>query len=582
MTINVEKLAIHDRPTCSVEWWRAKAPSIDRRLGLPVACALAMSIALALTGQVWHSYDFPTHVFFASHYQRDWWTLWETRWFEGFDVSSYPPLAHQLAALLGWLIGAPAAIGALLAGCLVILPVATYTLARRYFGVPTAGRAAALIVVTPSVFLASYTFGQVPTIFALVTSLFAAAALGCFLERGGASRLALTLALVAVTVAAHHATFIFFGPPLFGAVAFAEILRSAQRQQTIMRCLLVAAATIPVVILVIFPFWVWHATEYVDQVPIDHASRHDLFQDVAAQKLFFWDEHGALILALVFGLLLVRREIRQAAPWYLVAVFLFVLGLGGTTPLPRLLLGSQWDWLTYDRFSLWADVILAILFAAWVSRRLDAGSRGRWPARLAWGLTLVVLGTYGIADALRPTLINSTPAPIDPQPIMAFLQANGRDHWRYLTLGFGEQAGMLNALTDAQTVDGYYFTARRLPVLTQSGIGQIDFSLAMDPEARTIRALLADPVLHHLRWIFTRDPHYLPILVEAGWVDRATLSNGIQVWESPVDVPPVAADSAPSDWRTRALGIWWGTVPLLAFASVLPAALLAWRANRIG
>jgi hypothetical protein len=385
-----------------------------------------------------------------------------------------------------------------------------------------------------------------------------------------------------VTVAAHHATFIFFGPPLFGAVALAEILRATQRRQTIVRSLFVTAATIPVVILVIFPFWVWHATEYVDQVPIDHASRHDLFQDVAAQKLFFWDEHGALILALVVGLLLVRRQPRRAAPWYLVAVFLFALGLGGTTPLPRVLLGSQWSWLTYDRFSLWADVFLAILFAAWVGRRLDSGSRGRWLARLVWGITLVVLGTYGIADALRPTLINSTPAPIDPQPIAAFLQANGRDQWRYLTLGFGEQAGILNALTDAQTVDGYYFTARRLPVLTQSGVGQIDFSLAMDPEARTIRALLADPIPHSLRWVFTRDPKYVLILARSGWIDRTTLSNDVDVWESPVDVPPVAAESPPPGWRTRALGIWWGIVPLLAFASVVPAALLAWRANRTG
>jgi hypothetical protein len=554
-------------------------PAVDRRLVLPVACATAISLSLAITGQVWHSYDFPTHVFFASHYQRDWWTLWEPRWFEGFDVSSYPPLAHQLVAILGWLLGTPAAVSVLLAACLITLPVATYTLARRYFGAPTAGRAAALSVVTPSVLLAAYTFGQLPTIFALVTSLFAAAALGWFIERGGSSRLALTLSLVAMTVAAHHATFIFFGPPLFGTIVLAELLRSTQRRQTIIRCLLAAAAAIPVVTLVIFPFWIWHATEYVEQVPIDHASRHDLLNDVAAQKLFFWDEHGVLVLALVVGLLLVRRQIRQAAPWYLAAAFLFVLGLGGTTPLPRLLFGSQWNWLTYDRFSLWADVFLVILFASWVSRRLDSRTRGRWLARIAWGLTLVVLGTYGIADALRPTLINSTPTPIDPQPIVAFLQADGHDHWRYLTLGFGEQAGVLNALTDAQTVDGYYFTARRLPVLTQSGVGQIDFSLSMDPGARTIRAFLANPVPHRLRWIFTRDPADSLILLSAGWVDRTTLSNGIEVWESPLDVPPITAVTAPPDWRTRALGIWWGSVPLLAFASVLPTALLAWRAN---
>jgi hypothetical protein len=39
-------------------------------------------------------------------------------------------------------------------------------------------------------------------------------------------------------------------------------------------------------------------------------------------------------------------------------LLLFSLGLGGTTPLPRLLFGANWAWLTYDRFSLWAGLAL--------------------------------------------------------------------------------------------------------------------------------------------------------------------------------------------------------------------------------
>src|SRR5207302_4751450 len=106
----------------------------------------------------------------------------------------------------------------------------------------------------------------------------------------------------------------------------------------------------------ILPFWVWHATEYIVQVPIDHQSRHDFLRDVVAQDLFFWAEHGVLVAGLIVAPILLRRRFRLMFPWLALALLFLVLGVGGTTALPRLLFGDQWAWLTYDRFSIWADV----------------------------------------------------------------------------------------------------------------------------------------------------------------------------------------------------------------------------------
>jgi hypothetical protein len=186
---------------------------------------------------------------------------------------------------------------------------------------------------------------------------------------------------------------------------------------------------------------------------------------------------------------------------------------------------------------------------------------------VAWRLTLVWLGVFAVVDALVPALVQSEPVPIDPRPIVAFLDLHDRDAgghppWRYLTLGFGEQAGLLHAQTDAGTVDGYFYTARRLPLLTGSGIASLDFSLLWDPHARALRALLADPGPLSLRWVFTREPSYESILASSGWVKGETLDDGVLVWEAPRAVPP----TPPSPDRHVALAVWWGIAPLAVLA----------------
>jgi hypothetical protein len=276
---------------------------------------------------------------------------------------------------------------------------------------------------------------------------------------------------------------------------------------------------------------------------------------------------------LVVSLPRLKRSPRSIAPWYALGLLLLVLGLGGTTSLPRLLFGSQWEWLTYDRFSLWADVPLVLLLADAASSVLSSSSGGRTMARLAWELTMALLGVYALLAALVPALIQTEPPPEDPSPIVAFLSQGDNNRWRYLTLGFGDQNGILNAETTAGTIDGAFFTARRIPLLTESGIGQIDFSLLWDPNARLLRELLAHPGPHSLRWVFTRDPKYERILAANFWSPRQTLADGLQVWEVGEAVPPVGSPES----RSAFLGIWWGTVPL---ATLIGAFGLAWALRR--
>ena len=69
-------------------------------LRLTLAVATLAHGALLLMGSFQKTYDAYVHMFFANHYAQDWFSTWDTRWYTGFTVTSYPPGSHQLMALL--------------------------------------------------------------------------------------------------------------------------------------------------------------------------------------------------------------------------------------------------------------------------------------------------------------------------------------------------------------------------------------------------------------------------------------------------------------------------------------------------
>ena len=65
-----------------------------------VAWSLAFNLPFVVLGAQRMAFDTYIHIFLADHYFQRWWSLWEPRWYLGFSMASYPPLVHQLIALL--------------------------------------------------------------------------------------------------------------------------------------------------------------------------------------------------------------------------------------------------------------------------------------------------------------------------------------------------------------------------------------------------------------------------------------------------------------------------------------------------
>ncbi|HUE97906.1 MAG TPA: hypothetical protein VMN99_01555, partial [Anaerolineales bacterium] len=514
------------------------------------------------------SYDAYNHMFFGDHYRMDWWSLWDVRWYTGFSVNSYPPLVHQLIGALSHIIGLDAAFALVLWIAVTLLPLAVYSFARIFVGKTSAGYAALGAAFLPSAYLTAHIFGQLPTLAATVTALFGMAALHQYLRAGSKLNGALTVVLLSTVLAFHHATLLFL-PWLVLAIASHLIISKQVTLQTLAYRLLIAGiVAMLVMFLVIWPFWGWGSGQSI-QTPIDHASRHNFFRDPLAPLLFFLPVYGPLILILPAALSLAHK-LRLLGLGFAFSL-LFILGLGDTTPLPRLFFGNGWEWLTYDRFAFWASLTLLPFFGMLVILLRRQRSRAiRTKIFLTLATTSMIVG---LVTAFLPL----QPGAVDMRQIVEFLEQDEHAGWRYVTFGFGDQLALLSTLTTATTIDGSYHTARTLPELRSSGLAQIDTAFWLPNGLSALDPILQKAGEHGVRWGFVNVPKYVPVLERNGWTKIRTLEGGVQVWENPNAELPSLTQPPPAN---NLASFSWGTLPILSLITTLSlASLRIWHAQ---
>ncbi len=581
---------LRQRPlTCRTMVW-------DLRLVVALATTLIYHGGLLVSGTFRRTYDAYVHIFFADHYSRSWFDPWEPRWYTGFTVTSYPPGSHQLISLVSRLVGLEAAFVIVQMVALLLLVVGVYRFSRLWVGARAAGNAAILCVVATGVAETVHVFGQLPTILALAFLLNATPWIHRWVAEGGSHNLAIGLVVMSATTAAHHVTTLFGAVFFIGPVmahAFLTRLRTplagespsrahrltranavgivARRLRRVLpslgRSALIMAGTAATLALVVLPYWMWSRSDPITQIPIPHASRDSFIANPNAGLIFFILLWGIL---LPFLPALVWRGLRSHV-WPLTAsmMFMAVLGTGGTTPIPRMLLGGAFEILTLDRFTFWAS-ILALPLAGWL---LDDVTQGELSRRIKPRLRTTIV-SVGMVLALVSSLLVANlaelrtfqPDSIDPDPLVAFLDKDQHDRWRYLTLGFGDQMAWLSANTTAQTVDGNYHSARRLPELITTPVERLEGAKFRGvPGIGSLQQFLAVPERYHLKFVFSNDQFYDPLLFFSGWHQIERLENGVMVWERE-DIPPLPGLASRPEFPTYQR-MMWGLLPLAAIAA---------------
>lgn len=221
----------------------------------------------------------------------------------------------------------------------------------------------------------------------------------------------------------------------------------------------------------------------------------------------------------------------------------------------HLLLGRAFEVLTMERFSYWAT-LLALPFVG----LLAAEMVNQYRTKAVVGLTVLAAFTCAFAVAWA-TYRPADAADFQVNAVASWLNRDGHDKYRYITLGFGNKISRLAAATDATSVDGEWNSGRMLPELTSHGGATLTSSKYQGKEGMdALRAILQHADHYGLKWVIVRDSYYDPLLSFAGWRPVDNLEDKtIMIW-SKDGVPPAAPMNSPQ-MPPRWQGLAWGTLP---------------------
>ena len=547
----------------------------------PIPMWMIVLVALAVHGPLLfmqlpaYSYDGNFHMFFASHYAHSWFDPWNEKWFAGFSQTTYPPLPQQWMALLSHFVGLPMSYMLVQLAAVLLLPIGVFRYARLWVDERAATYAALGSVFLGSLTMLVYQAGQLSTTTAAPLYLNAIPYLYEWSRDANRRSLWKGLVLIFAAAAAHHVTLIFGSVLFVLPVLWLAIIdrNSDARQQSpvavLSRAAIFAVIAIAGAGLVLAPYFFALYQNPITQMSIPHASRTNLLMNSEWGLNYFVIPYGALLIALPFVILRASLD-RRLRPLLFGFWLTFLFGLGGTTPVPRILLGRAFEVLTFERFTFWATLMMLPVVGLIAARLLDRfGNRAAVPLWSAAVLTCALAVGW---TNFRPINLD---ARLDLKPVIDFLNRDGNDRYRYLTLGFGSQLAKVSTYSNAGTVDGDYNSARALPEMTRYGAAQLTNSKYYGIAGmESLRAMLRHANRYGLKWIFIRDRYYEPIVTFAGWRKVDAFNNGLITLWAKDDVPPatrIESNVRPPAWQ----GILWGILPFGSSVLALFVILLA-------
>src|SRR5260370_33548824 len=160
------------------------------------------------------------------------------------------------------------------------------------------------------------------------------------------------------------------------------------------------------------------------QMPIPHASRNNYFLEPIWSLNYFIIPWGALILALpsIFSRGLREPRLR---PLLLGFWLTMIFAMGGTTPLPRLLLGRAFEVVTFERFSFWANLMALPIVGLLAVQLIDRyGQKAMLGLSALAGMIMAMAVAWSLSHPMHDLGFSTSEA-------ISFLYPDRHDRYRY-------------------------------------------------------------------------------------------------------------------------------------------------------
>jgi hypothetical protein len=545
-------------PPQLLESGRIAVPALPITIGLVAMLAFAVHAPLLMMELPAQSTDATTHMFFAQHYAQDWFNPWNEKWFGGFSQTSFPPLAHQWTAMFAKFMSVKLAYMLVQMISILLLIGGVFRYGRIWCGERSAGYAALASLFLGSLALLVYQSGQLPTVLATALLLHALASMYAWAQRAVFTDLLLAAALATLSATADHITLLFggllFGAPLLALAAFSRE-EGSSAAGSLSRVLIGTALAAGGIAVALLPFWSFLLNNPNNLLIAPHGDRENVLLSLTSTTHYVLLPLGALLLALPFVFLHGLRTARLV-PLFFAFYAALLLGLGGATPVARMVLGGFYESVSLDRFIFWSTLLMLPIAGVLLARLVD-----RFALRGIVALTLAAILSFGAVFAWM-SFHPLNAADFKTEPIVNFLARDNHDRYRYLTLGFGSKFADITMRANAKTVDGAFPLGRLLPEMQPFGWSRLDQARTYGATGmESLRAVLKHANNYGLKYVFVRDRYYEPLLAFAGWRQVESYDNGnVTLW-SKEDVPaarPMVEKSVLPAWQ-RYL---WGIIPL--------------------
>ena len=527
-----------------------------------VLVALAVHGPLLLMQLPSSSFDANFHIFLASHYAHHWFNPWNEKWFAGFSQTTYPPLTHQWIAIVSSVAGLKMGYMLVQLVAVLLLPVGVFRFAKIWVDERSASYAALGTIFLGALSFLVYQAGQLATVASAALYLNALPYFFEWSEEGSGRAFFKGVFVSLAAAAAHHVTLIF-GTVLFAVPVLWVALLDARDGRTRGATGTVAGRAIAFAVVVaigvgvvLLPYWMTLIQHPIHQIPIPHDSRNNFLLNSTTGINYFLIPYGALLIALPF-IFWRGASVRRLRPLLFGFWLTMIFGLGGTTPLPRWLLGRAYEILTFERFTFWATLMampFVGLLAIWLIDRFHKKGLA----------ALAIAAVYSCSMAVTWIVIN----PINfgnfsVDSVIAFMNKPEHSQYRYITLGFANNFAKVSTYVNAGSVDGDYNSARLLPEMTTYGAAQLYNSKYFGTAGmEALRAVLKHADQYGLRYIFVRDRYYEPLLAFAGWRPSEVYDNGaVTLWTKDT-VPPAKHLDFGAMVPSETMGLMWGILPM--------------------